>query len=1097
MGACIGFLSVPVCVAQVAFSILNGTVTDPSGASVAGAKISVTSVGQGFTRNIETSSTGFYNVPDLPPGNYSVMVEAKGFETINLPQITLFVGRISTQNFRLKVGAQSQSVNVTAQAPLLNTTNGELGTVVTAKLMTQLPLNGRNFMQLNLLSPGAIVDKTGSGSTSAALSLSPSAVSVSVNGQMSDYNMFLLDGLEIKDWEGGTSMFDPSVDAVEEFQTTTGNYSAEFGAEAAAQINLLIKSGTSNLHGTAWEYFRNTVLNAQNYFQPAGVTAPFNRNQFGANLGGPVYLPRFYEAKNKTFFFFNYEGYRQARQVTETGLFPTPAQLGGNLSSLVPAGSSLKNPFTGQPFAGNTIQSNMIRPSTLETFLTTGVGKGPWIPAPNASKPGINYINDSPSDYFANQYIARVDHNMSNKTSMYVHFTYAKESRLDPNLNPSWSYTEDTNTITAAGHFLRIFTPNFLFDVGAGYTRYFQDEIQSTAGKNNITNAVLGIRGNSPLPASWGAPVWSVAGFSALGETSFGPRRWYVNIFDLQPGFSLINGSHSMHFGMGFQRTNEDFQEIFKTNGTWSFTGQFTGNSLGDFLLGLPLNVSSSPDPFAPDMFNSTIGPYFQDDWKVTSNLVLNLGLRYEWAGIPLSHNHRSIANLNFPAGGAVPSLVVANDASAIKFGGVQATLFTGVPFVRASSVQLPEQLAFNDYTDFSPRVGLAYTWPGQENTVVRGGYGVFYGKDIQDKWVEASIDPPFVRSNLTVVDSTNLMTFDPTNPYANSTTASAAQIFGNQVHQRMGRTQEWNLSLERTQRDTLFSIGYVGSKSDNLIDLEDPNQAVPGPGTVASRRKWPTQGVLDVAGENGIANYHSLQAKAQRRYTSGLEFLVSYTWGRALNTSDGSFVGEGGRGSDTQNLLNPRSEYGLAAQDMGQAFSGSFIYDLPFGRDKRFLDQGGLSAAILGGWQANGIVRVASGSPFTITQSTNGANTDVGAFRPNTVGNPRLSNRTVAKYFNTSAFVVNAPIGGVYQFGTTGRNTVFGPGTVETDFSLYRNIAVKERWQTQFRAEAFNVFNHPIFSNPGAVLGTSSFGIITSTAVDGREIQFALRLSF
>jgi hypothetical protein len=1086
--ACLGIclLAVQLSLAQVAVSVLNGTVTDPSGASIPNAQIAIRSSSQGFTRIVQSSATGAFSVPDLPPGVYTVSVDAAGFKKAVVEELTLYVGQVTTQNFHLEVGTATQTVSVNAEAALLNTTNGELGTVITNTSITQLPLNGRNFIQLNLLSPGAITDKTGN--TSAAVSLSPAAATFSVNGQMSDYNLYLLDGLEIKDWEAGTSMFEPSVDAVEEFQTTSSNYSAQFGAEAAAQVNLLIKSGTNQLHGTAFEYIRNNDLDAKNFFQPVGTVAPFRRNQFGGNIGGPV-------VKNKTFFFFNYEGFRQSLSVPETSYFPTPSELAGNLNPLIPAGQTLTNPFTGQPFPGNIIPANMIRPATLEGFLTNGIGKGPWIPVPNANLPGIDYVINSPSDYTQNQYIARVDQNLTDKTSFYGHFTWEKESRIDPNPTPSWYETEGTQTWTAAGHLVHNFTPNLLFDVGAGYTHFIQNEVQSTAGKNNITNAILQIQGNATIPGSWGAPVWDVAGFGNLGETNFGPRQWSVNITDVRPSFSWAKNKHNIHFGMDVQRVQEEVQEIFRTNGIWNYDGEFSGNSLGDFLLGLPNNINSSPDPFAPNLWNTTLGPYFQDDWKVTPRLTLNLGMRYEWVGIPLSHNHRNISNIYFPPNNGVPELVVADDAGPIVFDGVPTTLFTGVPFVRASSVGMPEALAYNDNTDFSPRLGFAYALPGTQSTVLRGGYGVFYAEDIQDKWTESAVNPPFVRSDLTVLDSTNFQTFDPSNPYVYAA-ASAAQIFGNQINHRMGRTQEWNLTLERTQWNTLFSVAYVGNNSDHLPDLEDPNQAVPGSGSVESRREWPTQGVLYVGGEHASANYNGLQLKAQRKFTNGLEFLASYTWSKTLDNSDGTFVGEGGRGFDSQNLLDPTSEYSYAAQDVPQTFTVSYIYELPFGTSKKFLNHG-VAAAVLGGWQVNGITRVISGSPFTVSQASNGANTDVGDFYPNVIGNAKLSNPTVGEFFNTAAFAVNGPVNGVYSWGNSPRNGVFGPGTVDSDFSLSKNIHIKERGLIQFRTEVFNIFNHPIFAQPNAVLGTASFGTLTSTAIDNREIQFALRLSF
>lgn len=1091
---CAYFWAGSVCFSQIASSVLNGTVTDATGAAIPNATITLTLSASGVTRTVRTSSAGSYIFPDLRPGIYSLSAKAASFKTEFIPHMTLYVGQSTTQDILLQVGSQTQQVTVSATSPLLNTTSGQLGTVITGTSITQLPLNGRNIMQLNLLSPGAVTDK--SGNTSASVALDPASVSFSINGQPSDYNMYLLDGIEIKDWQHGTDMFNPSVDAIQEFQTTTSNYSAEFGSEAAAQINLVVKSGTNTLHGTAWEYLRNNVLDANAYFQPAGSKAPFKRNQFGGNIGGPVIISHIYNGKNKTFFFFNYEGFRQVKKVPETAFFPTSAQLQGNLSGLVTPEQPLINPFTQQPFPGNIIPKSMIRPATLPGFLANGIGTGPWIPAPNTDLSGANYVNNSPYNYNSNQYMTRIDDEISDKTSLYGHFAYHTEAQQSPNANPNWHITNYSDTYSTAAHIFHVITPNVTFNIDGGYTHFIQSVVQSTAFKNDITNKILGIAGNATIPDAWGAPVWNVTGYSNLGEVQTGPRLWFVNILDLRPAFTAVKGTHNLHFGMDLERVNEDFQEIFRTNGTWTYNGQFSGYSIADFLLGLPSTINSSPDPFSPDLLDWRLAPYFQDDWQLSPNLTVNLGLRYEWVGIPLSQNHRSLSNLYFPPNRGVPQIVVADNAGPINFRGVQATLFGGVPFVRASSVGLPEQLAFNDNTAFSPRIGFAYRIPGHSTTVVRGGYGVFYSADTLDNWIEAAIDPPFVRNNLTVVDSTNFSSFNPVKPY-NYASSSAAQVFGNQINFRQGETQEWNLTVEHTIWSTLLSLGYVGNISAHMQNLADPNQAVPGPGSVVGRRKWPTVGVLYLAQDEASANYNGLQAKAQHRFSDGLEFLASYTWSKTMDTADGSFVGEGGSGFKTQNLLNPNSEYALAAQNVGQAFSFSYVYELPFGRGKQFVINGRFANAILGGWQINGVTSAVTGSPFTVSQTTNGANTDVGNYSPNWNGDPRLAHPSVAKFFNTEAFSVNVPIDGVYKFGSSRRNSVTGPGSVNSDFALYKNFKIKERGNVQFRTEIFNVFNHPIFAQPGAVLGSASFGTLTSTSHDNREIQLALRLSF
>jgi len=703
---CIGllFLTAKPASAQIAASVLNGTVMDASGAVVPNAKVTISSPTTGFSRSVVTSSIGTYSTGEVAPGVYSVSVEATGFMKVLVLSMTLYVGQTSTQDFRLQLGTTKQLVSVAAQLALLNTTNAQQGTVITATTMTQLPLNGRNFMQLNLLSPGAITDK--GGNTSGAVNLNPNDVTFSVDGMMSDYNMYLLDGVEMKDWQHGTQVFSPSVDAVQEFQTTTGSYSAALGSLAGAQVNLVVKSGTNQLHGTAWEYLRNNALNARDFFQP-GSAPPFHRNQFGVNLGGPVYIPHIYNGRNKTFFFFNYEGYRQALSVPQTSLFPTPAQLEGDESSLVTPGVPLINPFTGQAFPGNIIPASDIRPSTFESFLQNGIGKGPWIPVPNANLPGINYIFDSPNNYTANQEMARIDHTISEKSSVYGHFTYDREARQDLNNIPSWYPTENVNDYTIAGHYTHIFNPTFLVNVGGGYVHFLQNAVQSTAFKNNITVGMLGIQGNAADPASWDAPQWSVGGYSYFGGYGSEPREWWVNTGNLRPAFTLIRGSHTLQWGLDLDRINENFPEIYNANGAPIYTGQFTNYPLADFLVDLPAILYSSPTPFAPDIYNSILAPYFEDDWKISRNLTLNLGLRYEWAGVPLSDNRRSISNIYLPPNNGVPILAIADDAGPIKFAGVTVPLTTEVPFVRASSVHLPEQLEFNDNTDFAPPVGV------------------------------------------------------------------------------------------------------------------------------------------------------------------------------------------------------------------------------------------------------------------------------------------------------------------------------------------------------------------------------------------------------
>ena len=1089
------------CHAQVDVSAVNGVVTDPSGAAVPVATITINSARTGFSRVVQTDANGAYSLPNLQPGVYVLSAEAPGFKKVVVTALATHVGQAATQDFHLEIGDTKQVISVNAKAPLLDASNNQMGTIITNQLMTQLPLNGRNFLQLNLLSPGVIHDKTGN--TFEAIEINPTATSFSVNGQKSDYNNFLVDGVVMRENEIGTNTFSPSIEAVQEFQTTTSNYSAALGSEAAAQVNLTLKSGTNRIHGAGWEFLRNNDLDARSFFQVGGVP-PFKQNQFGANIGGPVVLPKIYNGRDKTFFMFNYEGLRRLKDLPYSGIFPTPAQLGGDLSTIVKAGKPLMNPFTGQPFTNNVIPTASIRPAQLPGFLQSGIGKGPWDPVPNlAGDPSRNYFRNDSQNFFSNQYITRVDRQVSSKTSVYGHFVDNRETSHQPQVNPNWALDINKKSYSIGAHATHIFSPTFLFDLAGGYSYYEYRYLKSTDFTNDITNQILHITGNATIPGSFGAPSWGVAGYANLGESStFGPRLWRPETTSIRPAFTWTRARHNMRWGLDFEYRELNFPEIFQTDGNYSFTGIFTGYALGDFLLDLPAGISHSPDPFAPDFRQKAYAPYFQDDWKLSSNLTLNLGIRYEWTGVPLSANHRSFSNLYFPTGGASPELVIANDAGPINFGGVQATLFTGTPFVRASSVGLPEALVFNDNRDIAPRFGFAYRLPGLSNTVIRGGYGIFYENDVNDKWVEGAINAPFVRSESTTLDTTNFQGFDPNNPYVESS-STAAQIFWNATNHHQAMLQAWNLVAEKTVKNFLISAGYAGNMAHHLANRENPNQAVPGPGAIASRRTWTTWGPLTGAGEDGSSNYHSLQAKVQGNIAHGLTLLAGYTYARCIDDTGGTYVGEGERGATIQDYRDRKADRGLCAQDIRHRFVLSYVYELPVGKGKRFLTQGGPADWVLGGWQVNGITTAMSGSPSTITQTFNVANSDSGTPRPDVIGDvnglshSRPRGQQVKQFFNTAALRQANLTNGTYRFGDAGRDIMIGPGDYIYDFAVYKNFRIGESAALQFRTESFNIFNRAIFSKPDTNLGDPNFGSLTATSHDPREIQFALKLTW
>ena len=403
--------------AQRASTSLEGTATDASGSVVAQATVRLTSVETGYARTAATNEAGTYAFPDLTPGKYSITAEAKGFKTTVIENLTLYVGPPVVQDIKFELGTVSEQVSVTATSPLLRQSTAEIGTVISDKALTELPLNGRNFLQLNQLTPGVIRSKNGG--TFDDVQINPTAQGFDTNGSRMDYNVYLLDGVNIKEYQHGSNMYSPSVDAIQEFNQGTSNYGAAFGSESGAQVSVVTKAGTNQYHGDLYDFMRNNNLDARNFFELAHHPGPYHRNQFGGTFGGPVEIPKLYNGKDKTFFFLSYEGFRDSRQTPELGYFPTAQQLGGNLSDLVaPGGKPVVDPVSGVPYPNNTIPASQI-PSTLTTFLQSGIGKGPWLPLPNTSGPGYNYFRDSAYRFDNDQVIARVDQKLGNNTFLY------------------------------------------------------------------------------------------------------------------------------------------------------------------------------------------------------------------------------------------------------------------------------------------------------------------------------------------------------------------------------------------------------------------------------------------------------------------------------------------------------------------------------------------------------------------------------------------------------------------------------------------------------------------------------------------------------
>lgn len=1055
------FIGFSMALGQETTSVV-GTVTDQSGALVAGAHITVTNQGTGLKRAATTGSTGDYAVPNLPVGTYKITAEMTGFKLGVASDIKLDVQRAARVDFALELGAMTQEVKVTSVAPLLQTRDSQVGTLIENRRIVDLPLNGRNFTQLNLLVPGVVQGAWDDFvQTYSSLGTRGSGIAFAVNGQSSMYNQYLLDGVPIKEVQHQGPGLSPSIDAIQEFRVQTSNYDAQFGSEAGGQINLVTKSGTNNFHGSAYEFVRNDKFDARNFFAPD--RAELRQNQFGGTMGGPI-------KKNNTFFFGGYEGTRIRKGFTQLDLVPNAAERTGDFSDLLAQGIQVKNPYTGTPFIGNQIPQGMLSPVATQVLER-------FVPLPNFSNPVFNWISNEPNKVGVDQYLGRIDRRFSQSDVLYGRFILDDVRNTSPKLFPTDLFKQASRGQNMALSYSHTFANNKVNEFKMAYNRHFQDEVNGRSYKENVVGE-LGIQGLCEDPGCWGIPEFRARPFADFsehgeGQTLSSPRTWWNQIFHFNDAFYWTKGSHLIRFGMEVNRHQDTFLEAANPRGRFRFQGKFTSpdgranssTALADFLLGLPDRIRTSIDIFNPYFRNTVLYPWFQDDWRVTPDLTLNLALSYWWFGRPQSKNN-TIANVDLS--GDSPQLLTAANAAESGW---------------------PRSLMNNDNNNFAPRVGFAYAPRNHKRFVVRGGYGVFYQRASANNWIGLSINAPFIRSLDYRPRWSDFLTY---NIQTILTHAQAAPLSGANAMDRNWRDayiQGWNLTTQyQPTTNTVITLGYVGNKDAKLsvpIGGYDVNMAVPGPGDLQSRRRWPDFGGISYVDASIASSYHSLQADVRRQFSNGLSFLAGYTWSKCMDTGD--------HGSNFQDIRH-RANKGLCDIDARQRFVISYIYELPFGPGKPFASNvSGPLKHVVAGWQVNGITTFASGQPVNTEMGADWA--DVGSIAyPDLTGNPNLSGsaRTLTHYFNTEAF--SAPPEGT--FGSAGRNVVIGPGINNFDFALLKKFPIREETHLEFRAEIFNIFNHANFILPEQAFLDPTFGVI-SGARDPRDIQFGLKLIF
>lgn len=1069
--------------AQTSLGTVVGNITDESGAAVPGVTVRITNEGTAAERKVVVGAGGSYTVPALPPGIYTVQAEMPGFRTDIQRNVKLDVNQTSRIDIVLKVGEVTERVEVSGVAAQLQTDSSTVATTVDNKKVVELPLNGRSFTQLTLLVPGAV-------GTGAAIFQS-SGTAVSISGLRFEANNYTLDGVNNNETFFKSYGVQPSIDAIQEFKVQTNITAAEFGTGAGANVNVVTKSGTNEFHGSAYEFHRNQHLSSQNYFsEQAKLSIPvFRQNQFGATFGGPVWIPKIYNGKNKTFFFVGYEATKSGRGQSILGNIPTAAMLSGDLSRnfqgdaapaiFDPASTrTVGGKLTRDPFPGQKIPASRLHPAVAAYAKT-------FYPAPNLSIPGSNYIDTRSQSLDGKQWIARADQHFGNKNILTARYNLNDTTSSNPGGLPTTINTlvnTFTNAMISDTH---TFGPNTIADVRLGYHRNNIQIRDSAPGGLAATTAFINTYKISGVPPEkQGVPLFP--NFAIDGYTN--PSQ---NGFPFPDDTYSLTGSVTRNTGRHLVKAGWDFRYM-KNLDDGLFTGNFhfnkdpttdpqnvstTGQSMAAYLLGLPNSALRNIGDTAAIMRKHDYSAYVQDDWKITQNLTINVGLRYDYLGWPV-HRDNKLGSFDLDAG---------------KF------IWDGVNPIDGSAANVRRGIVNPNTKNFAPRFGWAYRLG--DKTTIRSGYGLFYSGNYLWEAQGVRGNYPFAISET----QTNLNTTGATNPLESVFTPVLAVTRGAVVplsaqhivnrNNKTSYTQQWNLHVQRRLTDDLLlEVGYVGNKGTHLTSFLNANTALPGPGNPTPRRPFPILGAVSLMDNSSTSIYHGLQAKLEKRFSKGLTFRTNYAFGKVIDIGGSGFS----RSSSAQNPNSVGADRATSDLNRKHIFSADYVYQLPVGKGQRFgTNMSRLTDIFLGGWEVTGILTARSGTPFGVGIGRDIANIGCRSCtqRPNLVGDPYAGARnSPTLWMNRAAFSEPA----AFTFGNLGRNTLVSPSYSQFDFGGYKNFRIAERLGLQFRAEVFNITNKVNFGGPNANFDDpTNFGRITGTAGPPREAQLGLKLIF
>ena len=1104
--------------AQSTSGAFRGTVTDPSGAAIAGAEVAAKNEATDLTQQISTDENGAFFLGHLVPGVYTVSVTMQGFKALSRPGLELLVDQQINLNLALTIGTSSETVTVTSSTPVLQTHSVETGQVIETREITDLPLADRNFKDLFFLTAGVNHGVGGNGDN------------LSVSGQREFANSVVLNGIEVTGNRNNDSGVTPSVDAMQEFKVVTSAYSAEFGRAAGGVILLQTKSGANDFHGDAYLFYRPRQTTAQDYFST--TPSDLHHDNFGGTFGGPI-------RRDKTFFFVSYEGNRLGDSTSFLNSTPPSNQV-----TFLPNGdadfSQLLDPITGtqvpifdpqfyaenfyaQQFPGNIIPADRISPAGKTIFQD-------FFPAPTLPGDHFGYYNNSLYNsaykFHGDNVDVRVDHNISpnDRLSSEYHFNKFHSIQTDPfsgQISAVGGGGTDTgdNTHSKNQNFsigeTHTFSPRVTNDFRFGFNNFALEQLALLDGQNTAEQYGLGNINLPEFPATSGFPYIYLGTGYVTGGSSYKPLTFLDRNFQFIDTMSVTKNHHQLKFGGEFRKlSSRPYFSLFPTSYQY-FAGAYSdqemtsdpnfgffnpgldpgtdhavpaafengGSDLADLLLGFPYTVNIGLQLTNPETKSWELHGFVQDEWQLNSHLSLFYGVRYEYQN-PYYEANNNYSNYD----------PTSNTILLAGHGGNSAALVNA------------------DKNNFGPRVGFAYQFSNK--TVLRAGYGIYYSPENDAREDVLTKNYPFNNQQLffndifsgfpaytldagvprdtTIHIPTGAASIDPTDSNQISNSKSQSVFYVN-PNFRTGYSQLYNITLQREiAPSTSLEVGYVGSQGRKLpYGVGDIN---------LDSRITDVLGHIQAQYSIGNSNYNSLQVKLTKRYSNYMSFLVAYTYGRSLDNGPAPF--NLGRNHDApQDAFNIAAEYGLSSNDITHNVVGSFIYNLPFGKGRKFLSNANtFERLLLGGWQLNGITELHTGLPYNIIDNGNDQN-HVG-LRPDLVGDPKIDNPTygrLGQYFDPTAFkkpTCTAPA--TVCPGDLGRNAFKGPGFINLDTSLFKDFAITERYTLQFRFEAFNVLNHPSFANPNSDLHDSAtFGRVTGTSSGARQLQFALKLKF